>query len=588
MKNFSLEKLKDLSLDELLDFDLEDLVKFSVEENNYDAFSLIVDKLASDPRFPKYHKHKSSTLSDQVPLISFLQKAIKLFPNNEQYDNIEDLMIDLIQERADYLFNNGKYENCLGVYLLIPSTDIKLINDLLENIYAKEKHIVISPPGGVIECYILESKKYVNHADRIKVLEKALKFFPDVEDILAFYYNSKGYLAELNKDIDQAIEFYCKALEYYSNVVDSYDEDIDAIEECYKWANIYEKNGESKKANKCYLKLIEYYTCKIGTYDNYDEALEIYYKRANIYEKIGELSKAAEDFWICSDYEDARERIRDIPYEERKNIEVQNAILEERNRILSNLSHHIKNMIGTIIDPLENMKNSSKLQPVAIDNAIRGANLVRGLVNAMNQSLKGSILDFQHDIKKADYNNATSLYQMFIDSLKYSISSMFDGKYFEKFMRNFFPNKSIFLDAKNKWNEISQSSDLQAIELFMDTFMLQTEFNFELSKDFVIGNDKGSSLKLLILIQEMVFNAVKYSSFVPKQERFLKIDFNSDADYVSIKVSNKYQPKNKVKSSGLGHEIINNFSKLLETKPLNTMDNEKYSVEIKFKNLWEV
>ncbi|MDP8268931.1 MAG: hypothetical protein P9L97_09410 [Candidatus Tenebribacter davisii] len=267
---------------------------------------------------------------------------------------------------------------------------------------------------------------------------------------------------------------------------------------------------------------------------------------------------------------------------------INQAKLDEKKRILSNLSHHIKNMIGTIIDPLENMKSSNELQPVAIENAIRGANLVRSLVNAMNQSLKGSIQDFQYDIKEADYNNSTSLYQMFIDSLKYSISSMFDGKYFEKFMRNYFPTKSIFLNAKNKWNEISQSSDLQAIVLFMDTFMLQTEFNFEQSKDFVIGNYKGSSLKLLILIQEMIFNAVKYSSFVPQQERFLKIVFNYDADHVSFIVSNKYQPQNKVKSSGLGHEIINNFSKLLETKPLTKEDDEIFSVEVKFKNLWEV
>ena len=274
--------------------------------------------------------------------------------------------------------------------------------------------------------------------------------------------------------------------------------------------------------------------------------------------------------------------------EQKKQDEIIQIRIEERNRIMANLSHTVKNMIGTIIDPLENMKSSNELQPVAIDNAIRGANLVRSLVNAMNLSFKGSIEDFKYDIENTNYKDVTSIKQLFLESLKYSISSMFDGKYFNKFMQNYFPKKPIFIEAKSKWNEVSQSTDLHKIEKFMNEFMLKPEINIETAKDFVIGNDKGSSLKLLILIQEIVFNAVKYSSFIPPKERFIKIEFEAGKEKISIKVSNKYQPKTKVKSSGLGQEIINNFSKLLQTKPIIKTDNEVYSIEVKFENLWEV
>ncbi|NQV17415.1 MAG: hypothetical protein HQ534_02565 [Armatimonadetes bacterium] len=259
---------------------------------------------------------------------------------------------------------------------------------------------------------------------------------------------------------------------------------------------------------------------------------------------------------------------------------------QERNRIMANLSHTVKNMIGTIIDPLENMKTSNELQPVAIDNAIRGANLVRSLVNAMNLSFKGTIDDFIYDIKNSGYKDATSIKQLFIESLKNSISSMFDGKYFNKFMRNYFPNKPVFIEAKNKWNEISQSTDLHRLESFMNKFMLKFEIDIEIAKDFVIGNDKGSSLKLLILIQEIILNAIKYSSFVPQESRNIKIEFDANKANVSIKVVNHYKPKVQVKSSGLGQEIIKNFSNLLNTKPVIKTDDETYSVEVKFDNLW--
>ncbi|MDP8267244.1 MAG: hypothetical protein P9L97_00825 [Candidatus Tenebribacter davisii] len=296
------------------------------------------------------------------------------------------------------------------------------------------------------------------------------------------------------------------------------------------------------------------------------------------------------DEFVLEDYFGGEYIQKFIDYVERviRAESIAQARLEEQKRIMSNLSHTVKNIISSIIDPLENMRIDGNFKISTVDNAIRGANLVRGLVNAMNLSFSGSIEDFIYDIDNAGYNDSSSIKQLFIESLKYSIGAMFDGKYFNKFMRNYFPNKSIFLDAKNKWNDISQTSDSETITSFLDIFMLQTEFNFAPAKDFVIGNDKGSSLKLLILIQEMIFNAVKYSSFVSKQERFLKIIFNSDADHVSIKVSNKFQPKTKVKSSGLGHVIIDNFSKLLETKPVTNTDGEIYSVEVKFKNMWEV
>jgi tetratricopeptide (TPR) repeat protein len=488
------------------------------------------------------------------------------------------------------------------------------------------------------EYYLRESKKYENHIDRIKVLQKAIELFPDNKDLLALYFNSKGHIEELNKNYDKAMEYYSKALEYepdlfYPNYYlgmyyDGKNPEISAkyLDSAIKswWYYCYKPDDPD---NEQYTEddnlLHNLYETRANIYfdkKQYEECLDVYLEMPYqdgfliksffkiLYEKkeykvMADLLKN-KDLWAMYDilYEKAYEYEEDEEFlafynaynegikltsEEKKEIEI-NATIKERERILSNLSHYIKNMIGTIIDPLENMKSRNELQPVAIENALRGANLVRGLVNAMNQSLKGSIRDFQYDIKNPDYNNATSLYQMFMDSLKYSISSMFDGKYFLEFLRNYFPNKSIFLDAKNKWNDISQTSNLQAIVKFMDTYMLQTEFHFEHGNEFVIGNDKGSSLKLLILIQEMVFNAVKYTSFVPKQERFLKINFSVEAEQVSIKVSNKFQPKTKVKSTGLGREIINNFSKLLETKPITNTDNEEYSVEVKFKNLWEV
>ena len=101
-----------------------------------------------------------------------------------------------------------------------------------------------------------------------------------------------------------------------------------------------------------------------------------------------------------------------------------------------------------------------------------------------------------------------------------------------------------------------------------------------------MGNEKGSAIKLLILFQELILNAVKYSGFVEKQERLLRIHFSSDAEQLLLKVQNRFNPTVKVKTSGIGHVIIENFAELLNTKPIIDKDNNMYSIVITFKNFW--
>ncbi len=41
------------------------------------------------------------------------------------------------------------------------------------------------------------------------------------------------------------------------------------------------------------------------------------------------------------------------------------------------------------------------------------------------------------------------------------------------------------------------------------------------------------------------------------------------------------------KTSGIGHVIVNNFARLLDTEPIIEREADTYSVEIKFENFWE-
>ncbi len=81
---------------------------------------------------------------------------------------------------------------------------------------------------------------------------------------------------------------------------------------------------------------------------------------------------------------------------------IMQAKLDERNRILSNLSHSIKNLLKAVIDPLINLREDVPEKGVVIDNAIKGANLIREIVNAINYSYTTSLEDLRWDISHPD------------------------------------------------------------------------------------------------------------------------------------------------------------------------------------------
>ncbi|MDM8548710.1 ATP-binding protein [Desulfobacterales bacterium HSG2] len=255
-------------------------------------------------------------------------------------------------------------------------------------------------------------------------------------------------------------------------------------------------------------------------------------------------------------------------------------------KIIADLSHSIKNLISTIIDPLKNLKKEKEVKPAVIDDALKGANLIREIVNAMNLSFRGSVEDFYHDARNGD-KDRTDLQSAIVESLIYSVGNMFDGKYFPYFQMEYFSSEDILDKAESEWTYISQSKDLQEITPFLRKYFFETDFSFDNASDYAMGNEKGSAIKFLILFQELILNAVKYSAFVSREDRRLRIQFSDTPEQIAVRIENRYNEKINVSTSGIGHVIVENFCKLMETEPVVTKENGIYAVEVRFANFWK-
>lgn len=273
--------------------------------------------------------------------------------------------------------------------------------------------------------------------------------------------------------------------------------------------------------------------------------------------------------------------------QERELIETQ-AKLEERNRILANLSHSIKNMLKAVIDPLMNLREELPQKAVIIDNAIKGANLIREIVNAINLSFQTTLEELQWDVLNPGGESMT-LQDMVVDSLRYSVSNMFDSRYFPAFSEKYFPRslaKAQYDKIRSKWNEVS-AGDVPQIKGFLDKHMFRLELELDESRNYHVGNEKSSAIKLLILFQEIIFNAVKYASYIRFPERRIEIILTSHGDKLELAVKNSFDPKVHARTTGVGKLVIENFARVLGCSPVIEETENTYTISLEFENLWQ-
>ncbi|MDP3012800.1 MAG: tetratricopeptide repeat protein [Candidatus Subteraquimicrobiales bacterium] len=262
---------------------------------------------------------------------------------------------------------------------------------------------------------------------------------------------------------------------------------------------------------------------------------------------------------------------------------------EERSRILSNLSHSIKNLLRSVIDPLLNLRSEVPEKANVIDNALKGAGLIREIVNSINLSYNTVIDDLLWDIHHPG-SESVSLEEMILGSVKYSISNMFDFRYFPAFAENYYPSSMgevEFETVKQSWNSISVTDEIALIKHFSSQNLFDLEVELSGIASYRMGNEKSSAIKLMILFQEVIFNAVKYASFVPRKSRFVIITLNNSGNRILFEVQNSYRPNVQAKTTGVGKIVIENFARVLGCVPIVTTTDENYKITIEFENLWK-
>lgn len=240
---------------------------------------------------------------------------------------------------------------------------------------------------------------------------------------------------------------------------------------------------------------------------------------------------------------------------------------EKSERLLRFMAHEVKGLISAmVIDPLQLMLRQGQGDSDVVDDALRGTRLLREMVNAVNLASVGADEDMRKkdqeavrsDVADPD-DGAMTFSSILFHSLKAACSNMFDNRNFNKYFKVHFSASEAYLRAREHFMSI-QNNDLDELGRFCSDHLAIRVDQKDLADEvgsLSVGNANNSALKMLVLFQEVIQNAVKYVSLVDKKRR--KICFRAKVvdDEVSIEVVNACNADGDVEDTKVGAEIIN-------------------------------
>lgn len=275
--------------------------------------------------------------------------------------------------------------------------------------------------------------------------------------------------------------------------------------------------------------------------------------------------------------------------EKEKERAIADARIEERNKVIQDMSHSIKNLVASVVEPLNELSEKYTDDRVVIQKALRGAELIRGTVNALNLSFKGCPDDFVQDARAAaTSDHAVSMEHLLLLSLESAVNNMFDGKYFADFCHAYFPTREAFYEAKKAFEAAQKTDDMAVFSEFLKKYLLDFEISDAVGvRALLLDDQRNSPLKITILLQEILLNAVKYACFVPRESRFLRLEARKEGETMFLVIRNAFLPGKSARTTRVGNEIIKNIAHLMGGSVDTRQKDTVYETTLQFPYIWE-
>ncbi len=253
----------------------------------------------------------------------------------------------------------------------------------------------------------------------------------------------------------------------------------------------------------------------------------------------------------------------------------------EREKMLANLSHRLKNLMCDIRGCFDYIERKNEIiSSLRIKEHI---NLVCRIIDSLNYSGTGNVNDFYYDAKDIS-SSKKDLNELILTAFNSAISNIFSTTLNEKFRTNYFSTYESLDAANDKFRTLSLT--FNSFNKYCNEKFFNFDFEVKGFSNLKIGNTKGSYIRFYILFEEIFLNAIKYISFVPKENRKFKVEFLYSQKGINLKIENNYMSKRMEKGTGFGTHIVSSIVASMNGNYEVIKGGDIYTTNIYIPNFW--
>ena len=261
-----------------------------------------------------------------------------------------------------------------------------------------------------------------------------------------------------------------------------------------------------------------------------------------------------------------------VKKELQKEREIANAKLAEKDRIIQNLYHNLKNKLPKVYFSIENIIEDFEEEGKKVPETLRNSLIIaKDLEDTANVVLGAGKITEKHLIEAVkNKNNQITLKEIINESILNAL--------------NYIPltQKNNNLVKRFNIKNMSEIIDFIKKNLFNINPDIDVLGNYYLSQNKIIDNRYSVTSVLSNFFDEIMINIFKYTV----KNGIIDIKIVTDDEYLTFIFKNEGKTRNDDNSTGKGKYIIETTIESINGKYKNYWDNDIHITEVSFKNHW--
>lgn len=244
------------------------------------------------------------------------------------------------------------------------------------------------------------------------------------------------------------------------------------------------------------------------------------------------------------------------------------------------VTHDVRNLLASVRYSMEHAMTAKteEHRNMYISRSIQGVETALQIAGRTLYSNNGDIDMLRRAINHSG-PGAITLDGIIHNSLQAVASHAYDLKFFRQLACNYWSDdQELFIKARQEFGESTTDQKLlEHIQKYLFDISIEGD-----GLGLKIGDNESVASRLAVLFNELLLNAVKYTSTLERGKRFVRVNISYSHGSLAVKIQNSAEEGQRICSNRLGLGSAERLVKALNGEFDSAFENKIYTSSIKF------